>query len=240
MFLMEEESSCWCRACCNPAQPALVKFYNSSPPQLYVTYYYLKTLIKILNVILFDTSLSPSSLSPLHFLTGCLRLAVDHARKSPTTDTTKWVHRCSHGKRTEIATTALNVDQPIVSCAAQNVSPKHGFTTETFQVFVQTRVADPAKSLTGNFRKEPLDWLIRRISSPPSAKQLFQSLVVDVLLPSTLCVVLLTMRWNNLLLWRAQLALVAVWISAALLSLKSHAQKEKLEVSHSLVLMRFL
>ena len=71
MFLMEEESSCWCRACCNPAQPALVKFYNSSPPQLYVTYYYLKTLIKILNVILFDTSLSPSSLSHRMPASGC-------------------------------------------------------------------------------------------------------------------------------------------------------------------------
>ena len=32
-FIMKEESSCWCRACCNPAQPALVKFYNTSPPQ---------------------------------------------------------------------------------------------------------------------------------------------------------------------------------------------------------------
>lgn len=28
LFIMEEESSCWCRVCCNPAQPALVKFYN--------------------------------------------------------------------------------------------------------------------------------------------------------------------------------------------------------------------
>jgi len=32
-FIMKEESSCWCRACCNPAQPALVKFYNTGPPQ---------------------------------------------------------------------------------------------------------------------------------------------------------------------------------------------------------------
>lgn len=33
-FLMKEESSCWCRACCNPAQPALVKFYNTGPGQV--------------------------------------------------------------------------------------------------------------------------------------------------------------------------------------------------------------
>jgi len=32
VFMMEENSSCWCRACCSPAQPALVKFYNASPP----------------------------------------------------------------------------------------------------------------------------------------------------------------------------------------------------------------
>ena len=36
VFLMQEESSCWCRACCNPAQPALIKFRNSGPPQEYV------------------------------------------------------------------------------------------------------------------------------------------------------------------------------------------------------------
>jgi len=28
VFIMSEESSCWCRACCNPNQPAFVKFYN--------------------------------------------------------------------------------------------------------------------------------------------------------------------------------------------------------------------
>jgi len=30
IFLMEEQSSCYCRACCDPAQPALVKYYNAS------------------------------------------------------------------------------------------------------------------------------------------------------------------------------------------------------------------
>ena len=30
---MHEESSIWCRACCSPAQPALVKFYNATAPQ---------------------------------------------------------------------------------------------------------------------------------------------------------------------------------------------------------------
>lgn len=28
LFIMEENSSCWMRCCCDPAQPALVKFYN--------------------------------------------------------------------------------------------------------------------------------------------------------------------------------------------------------------------
>jgi hypothetical protein len=32
-FVMKEESSCWCRGCCNPAQPTLVKFWNTSPPE---------------------------------------------------------------------------------------------------------------------------------------------------------------------------------------------------------------
>ena len=34
IFLMQEESDCWCRVCCSPSQPAYVKFFNSSPPQL--------------------------------------------------------------------------------------------------------------------------------------------------------------------------------------------------------------
>jgi len=33
VFVMHEESSIWCRACCSPAQPALVKFYNATAPQ---------------------------------------------------------------------------------------------------------------------------------------------------------------------------------------------------------------
>ena len=32
IFIMQEESECCCRYCCNPSQPAFVKFYNSSPP----------------------------------------------------------------------------------------------------------------------------------------------------------------------------------------------------------------
>ena len=31
-FIMKEQSDCWCRACCNPAQPNLVKFWNTAGP----------------------------------------------------------------------------------------------------------------------------------------------------------------------------------------------------------------
>ena len=31
-FIMKEHSDCWCRACCNPAQPNLVKFWNTAGP----------------------------------------------------------------------------------------------------------------------------------------------------------------------------------------------------------------
>ena len=34
IFIMEEQSSCFCRACCSPFQPLFVKFYNvQNPPQ---------------------------------------------------------------------------------------------------------------------------------------------------------------------------------------------------------------